>query len=81
MWMVLSNILTFGGFKWIEEISQSNEDLIKHYNEDSDIGYFNETDLQYTEELHEIHNYLPFLPEWMKIEEVEKLVAGLNDKK
>ena len=81
MWMVLSNILTFGGFKWIEEISQSNEDLIKHYNEDSDIGYFNETDLQYTEELHEIHNYLPFLSEWMKIEEVEKLVAGLNDKK
>ena len=61
--MVLSNTLTFGGFKWIEEISQSNEDLIKNYNEDSDIGYFNETDLQYTEELHEIHNYLPFLPE------------------
>ena len=27
-----------------------------------------------------LHNNLPFLPERMKIEKVEKLVANLNDK-
>ena len=31
--------------------------------------------------MHELHNYLPFLPERIKIEKVEKLVANLHDKK
>ena len=35
---------------------------------------------KYTEKLHELHNDLPFLPERMKIEKVEKLVANLHDK-
>ena len=30
--------------------------------------------------LHELHNDLPFLPERMKIEKVEKLVTNLHDK-
>ena len=32
------------------------------------------------EKLHELHNNLPFLPERMKIEKFEKLVASLHDK-
>ena len=28
-----------GGFKWVEETSQFNEDFIKSYHEGSDIGY------------------------------------------
>ena len=35
---------------------------------------------KYTKKLHELHNYLLFLPERMKIEKVEKLVANLHDK-
>ena len=66
----MSQRLPFGGFKWVEETSQSNEDFIKHYNENSDV--------QYPEELQELHNGLPFFPERMKIEE---LVASLPDKK
>ena len=31
--------------------------------------------------LYQLHNYLPFLHERMKIEKVEKLVADLHDKK
>ena len=31
-------------------------------------------------ELHELHNDLPFLPERIKIEKVEKLVTNLQDK-
>ena len=67
-------------FKWIEDTSQFNEDFIKSYNEESDEGYFLEADAQYPEELHELHNDLPFLPEKMKIEKVEKLVTNFHDK-
>ena len=49
----------------------------KNYNEESDKWYFLEVDIQYTEKLHELHNDLPFLPEVMKIEKVEKLVFNL----
>ena len=52
----------------------------KKYNEESDEGYFLEVDVQYLEKLHEIHNDLPFLPERMKIEKAEELVANLHDK-
>ena len=43
-------------------------------------GYFLEVDVQYPEKLHDIFNELPFLPERVKIEKVEKLVANLHDK-
>ena len=39
-----------------------------------------EVDVQYLENVHELHNDLPFLPERMKIEKAEKLVANLHDK-
>ena len=32
-------------------------------------------------ELHDLHNNLLFLPEWMNIEKVEKLASNLHDKK
>ena len=57
-----------------------DEDFIKDYNEESDEGYFLGVDNQYIEKLHELLNDLPFLPERMKIEKVEKLVANLHDK-
>ena len=37
-------------------------------------------DIQYTVKLHSILNDLPFLPERIKIEKVEKLVVKLHDK-
>ena len=37
-------------------------------------------EVQYPENLNNLHNDLPFLPERMKIEKVEKLVANLHDK-
>ena len=54
--------------------------FIKNCNEESDEGYFLEVNVQYPEKLHELHNDLPFLPERMKIEKVEKLVTNLHDK-
>ena len=55
-------------------VTQCYEDFIKSYREDSNIGYFLQVDVQYPEELHELHNDFPFLPERMKIEKIEKLV-------
>ena len=42
--------------------------------------YFLEVDVQYYEILHELSNDLPFLPERIKTEKIEKLVANLNEK-
>ena len=48
-------------FDWVED-----EGFIKCY-EKSKEGYFLEFGIQYAEELHKLHNNLPFLPEKMKI--------------
>ena len=42
--------------------------------------YFFEVDIQYPKKLHQLHNGLPFLPERIKIEKVEKLVTNLHNK-
>ena len=73
----ISQKLPQGGFKWVEETSQFNEDFIKSYNENSDVGYVLEGDVQYPEELHKLYNDLPFLLERMKIEKVDNFVANL----
>ena len=52
--------------------------LNSNYNLESDERYF-QVDIQYLEELHELHNDLPFLPQRIEIEKVEKLVANLHD--
>ena len=66
--------------EWIEDTSSFNEDFIKNYNEESDEEYFLEVDVQYPEKLHELHNDLTFLPEKMRLQKAEKLVANLHDK-
>ena len=60
--------------------SQFNEDFIKTYNKESDEGYFLEVDVQYLEKLHEKFHDLPFLPQRIKCEKVEKLVTSFHDK-
>ena len=72
--------LPVDNFECIEDTFQFNEDFIKSFNEENDEGYFLEVDFHYPEKLHELHNDLSFLPERMKIEEVEKLANNLHDK-
>ena len=67
-------------FEWIEDTFQVYEDFIKNYNKESNEWYFPQVDVQYLEKLHQLQNDLPFLPERMKIKNVEKLVANLHDK-
>ena len=80
--MCLGNVAkaSVNNFETIKDTFQFNEGFIKNYNEKSDEGYFLEVDIQYLEKLHELQNDLLFLPERIKIEKVEKLVANLHDK-
>ena len=36
----MSQKLPVNDFKWVEDISEFNEDFIKSYNDESDEGYF-----------------------------------------
>ena len=78
-WVMLQT-LPVNDFELIEDTSQFNEDFIKNYNKENDAGYFLEVDVQYPGKLLQLHNDLPFLPERMKIEKVEKIVTNLYDK-
>ena len=42
----MSQKLPVNGFKWVEKLSQFNEKFIKNYNEDSNIGYILEVDVE-----------------------------------
>ena len=75
----MSQKLPVNSFEWIKDSSQFNEEFTKTYNQESDEGYFLKVEIQYMETLHELHSDLPFLPERMKIEKLEKLVANLYD--
>ena len=53
-----------------------SKDNMENYNENSDVGYFIEVDVQYPKKLHGLHDDLSILPKWMKIEKV-----SFNDEK
>ena len=67
-------------FKRIDDLSTFTEGLIKNYDESSDKGYIFEVDVEYPKNLHKQHNYLPFLPERMKINNCTKLVCSVHNK-
>ena len=56
----MSQKLPVDGFKWIEDVSEIDEDFIRNYDENSDIGYFLKVDIEYPKELHDLHSDLPF---------------------
>ena len=72
--------LLVNNFEWIKVTFQFDKDFIKKLQEESDEGYFVEADVQYLDKLHELRNDSPFLPERIKIEKAEKVVANLHDK-
>ncbi len=59
-------------FKWM------NEDELKDWRKKSCIL---EVDLEYPEDLHDLHNEYPLAPERLRIGKVDKLVPNLNNKK
>ena len=57
--------LPVNSFMWIDDLS-FNEDFIKNYHENGDVGYFLEVDIEYPKKLFGLHKDLPFLPERKK---------------
>ena len=76
----MSKKLPVNGFKWENDLSRFNENFIKNYNENSDVGYFLEVDIEYPKQLQSLHKDLPFLPKRKKLGKVEKLVCSIEDK-
>ena len=68
----MSQKLPVNGFKWVEKLSKFNERFIKSYNENSDIGYFLEVDVEYPRKSFNPHKDLSFLPGRKKLEKVKK---------
>ena len=80
---VMSQKLPVNDFKWVkqEELSKLNEDFIKNYDENGNIGYFFEVDIDYWKTLFDLHKDLPFLPESKEANKVEKLICDIEDKR
>ena len=62
----MSKKLPVNGFKWIEDLWEFNEDFIKNYDENGDVGYFLEVDIEYPKILSDLHKDLSFLRERKK---------------
>ena len=56
----MSDYLPYGGFKWLKFFDRFDENLIS---EKSPIRYIIEVDLEYSDELHALHNNYPLAPE------------------
>ena len=76
----MSQKLPKNGSEWVKKCPQFNESFIRNYDENSDIGYFLEVDIDYLEKLFNFHECLPFLPERKKVNKVEKLICSIGDK-
>ena len=61
---VMSEYLPFGKSEWLENI---DEFIINLINKKSDTEYFLEVDLEYLDELHELHNDYSLAPEKLAI--------------
>ena len=76
----MSEKLPVDGLKWKRNMLKFNEDFIKNYDEDSDKESILEVDVEYPQNLHDLHGDLPSLPERMKTNKCSKLVCNLYDK-
>ena len=60
----MSEYLPYNTFKWLKNIDRFNT---MSNNDKFPIGYFLEVDLEYPEELHELHNDFPLAPETVAV--------------
>ena len=73
-----------GNFECIGENTEKyimDEDFVRGYDKNDIKGYILEGDVDYPNELQNLHSDLPFLPERMVINNTKKLVCNLHDKK
>ena len=77
----MSKKLPVGEFERINP-EDCTEEIIKKYDKnDNDYGAILEVDVDYPKHLHKLHSNLPFLPERMKINKVDKLICNVQNKR
>ena len=72
----MSQPLPVGRFRWAEVKADEISKLARR-----DKGYLLEVDVSYSRELHNSHNYLPFMCDRLKIGGIAKLAPNLHNKK
>ena len=60
----MSDYLPYGGFKWLKNVDGFD---VMSISKKSSIWYFLEIDLEYPDELHELHNDYPLAPEKLAV--------------
>ena len=63
---VMSQCLPISSFKWVKNIDKIKQKLM-NIKSNSSTGYVLEVDLEYPQELHDIHNDYPLAPEKISI--------------
>ena len=66
--------------EWIEDTSQFNKNFIKSNKKKVMKDIFSKLTFNMSKNKHDFHDDLPFLPERMKTEKLEKLVNNLHEK-
>ena len=69
------------GFKWMDDISIINEEFVKSYDKKSNKGYILKVDVGYPNELQDLHRDFPFSSERLVVNNTEKLISNLQNKK
>ena len=73
----MSQPLPVNGFEWLPACQLPHWDFIT---KEDGIGCILEVDLEYPEDLHDVHNEYPLAPESLKIGRVNKLIPNLQNK-
>ena len=88
----MSQYLPYADFKWVKNIDKIKQKLM-NIKSNSSTGYILEVDLEYPQELHDIHNDYPLAPEkinipkeWLsdyclKIANTHNITTKFNEKK
>ena len=75
--MAMCEKLPVKGFRWMDDISIINEEFVKSYDKKNSKGYILKVDVDYPNELQDLHRDLPFLPERLVVNKTKKLVCNL----
>ena len=72
--------LPIDNFKLETDLSIFADDFIKNYDSHGGMGYIFYVDITNPKQLYELHKDLPFLPDRIEVNKVNKLVASVHDK-
>ena len=78
--LAMSKKLTVDSFKWKQDLSTFTPGFIKNYDENSDIGYLFYADIEYPHAFRDKDRCMPFLPDRMLVNKVNKLICSEYDK-